>query len=378
VKLRRLSLLLLLSGALHAADWEMLRPGQPAAPVRALLKGDRLFFALGDVLTPLGGAVETDPITRQVVATLGGRRVQFDARQPLFTIEMKTYVLTALPFEKERAVFVPQDFYTQALPLLAGFAVTADAAAAKLTLSPSDGGGKPVRDANPPPPPPASKRMTVVLDPGHGGSEEGANGPGGLKEKDATLALALRLKPALEREGYRVILTRADDRTVPLRDRPALANQEKAALFISIHMNSSPVAGPHGTEVYYLGKLSSDDATARLVAAENAGVVEDGNGLSLVLWDMAQNAAARDSATFAVAVQNRMNDLLATPDRGVRQAPFVVLKGSRVPAILVEVAFISNPQEEAKLKSGEFLDKAAAALTAAVKNHLALRAPATP
>ncbi len=368
--------LLLAGGASRAADWQLVRERAAATPVRAALKGDRLFFALPDVLVPLGGAVEIDPISRQPVASLGGKRIQFDPRQPLFTVEMRTYVLTAMPFEKERVVYLPADFYSQALPLLAGVTPRLDAAAAKFELVAADASARPVRDANPPPPPAPSKKITLVLDPGHGGAEEGASGPGGLKEKDATLALALRLKPALEKEGYRVLLTRSDDRQVALRERPALANQEKAALFISLHMNSAPSPEPHGSEVYYLGKLTSDDATARLVNAEDAGVVEAGDGLSLVLWEMAQNAAAKDSAALAGSLQKQLNDLLGTPDRGVRQAPFAVLKGSRVPAVLVEVAFISNPGEEAKLKSGEFLDKAAAAAAAAVKNYFALRAPA--
>ena len=216
--------------------------------------------------------------------------------------------------------------------------------------------------------------MTIVLDAGHGGAEEGALGPTGLKEKEVSLSLVLRVKTLLEKEGnLRVLLTRPHDRTVALKDRPAIANQEKAALFLSIHLNASPGADSHGSETYYLGRMSDNDSTARLVAAENAGVVNDKDGLQLVLWDMAQNASLKDSAALAGAVQKQMNDLLATPDRGVKQAPFAVLKGSRVPAVLVEVAFISNPQEENKLKSGEFLDKAAAAIGTAIKNYLKLR-----
>ncbi len=374
---RRLLLSLLCGSALfvRAADWQLLRAGQPAAPVRALLKGDRLFFALPDLFQPLGGSVELDPITRQTVAVLQGRRVQFDAKQPLFTVELKTYVLTAMPFEKDKTVYCPLDFFSQALPLLTGQVLTTEAARAEMTLAASAViSPAPVRDTAPPPPAPEVKRVTVVLDAGHGGAEEGALGPSGLKEKDVSLALVLRLQKRLEQEGFRVILTRGDDRTVALRDRPAAANQENAALFLSIHLNSNAGSDPHGSETYYLGRLSGNDSTARLVAAENAGAVPDTSGLSLVLWDMAQNAAARDSAALALAIQKEMNALLATPDRGVKQAPFVVLKGSRVPAVLVEVAFISNPQEESKLRSGEFLDRAASALNKAVKNYLGMRA----
>ncbi len=358
---------------LPAADWQLLREGANLSPVRATLKGDKLYYALPDIFQPLGGSVERDPITRQFVALLAGRRVQLDPQRPLFTIEMKTYVLTAMPIEKDKTAYLPLDFYEQALPVLTGETLNADAARAVLLLKSIALRPQPVSDATPSPGV-AGKKVTLVLDAGHGGAEEGALGPTGLKEKEVSLSLVLRIKTLLEKEGnLRVLLTRPDDRTLVLKDRPALANQEKASLFLSIHLNASPGADSHGSETYYLGRMSDNDATARLVAAENAGVVNDKDGLQLVLWDMAQNASLKDSAALAGAVQKQLNDLLATPDRGVKQAPFAVLKGARVPAVLVEVAFITNAQEENKLKSGEFLDKAAAAIGAAIKNYLKLR-----
>lgn len=365
-------LLFFLPQLARAADWQLQREGANLSPVRATLKGDKLYYALPDIFQPLGGSVERDPITRQFVALLGGRRVQLDPVKPLFTIEMKTYVLTAMPLEKDKVAYLPLDFYEQALPVLTGETLAPDAARAVLTLKAVAARPQPVRDATTVPA--AGKKVTIVLDAGHGGAEEGALGPTGLKEKEISLSLVLRLKTLLEKEaGLRVLLTRPDDRTIPLKDRPALANQEKAALFLSIHLNAAPGSDSHGSETYYLGRMSDNDATARLVAAENAGMVNDKDGLQLVLWDMAQNASLKDSAALAGAVQKQLNDLLATPDRGVKQAPFAVLKGARVPAVLVEVAFISNAQEEGKLKSGEFLDKAAGAIGTAIKNYLKLR-----
>lgn len=373
-RLNPLTLFFLLAAPLllNAADWQLQREGTPLSPVRATLKGDKLYYALPDIFQPLGGSVERDPITRQFVALLAGRRVQLDPQRPLFTIEMKTYVLTAMPIEKDKTAWLPLDFFTQALPVLTGETLTPDAARAVLTLSSVAARPQPVKDGTPSAAP--GKKVTLVLDAGHGGAEDGALGPTGLKEKEVSLSLVLRIKALLEKEGnLRVLLTRPDDRTLVLKDRSALANQEKAALFLSIHLNAAPGADSHGSETYYLGRMSDGDATARLVAAENAGMVHDKDGLQLVLWDMAQNASLKDSAALALAVQKQMNDLLATPDRGVKQAPFAVLKGARVPAVLVEVAFITNAQEENKLKSGEFLDKAAAAIGTAIKNYLKLR-----
>ena len=148
----RLSALLLLALALttRAADWQLLREGANLSPVRATLKGDKLYYALPDIFQPLGGSVERDPITRQFVALLSGRRVQLDPQRPLFTIEMKTYVLTAMAVEKDKTVYLPLDFYEQALPVLTGETLLPDAARAVLTLKTVADRPLPVKDAMPP------------------------------------------------------------------------------------------------------------------------------------------------------------------------------------------------------------------------------------
>ena len=229
-----------------------------------------------------------------------------------------------------------------------------------------------------PGPPPASRAKTIVLDPGHGGVEEGAKGPDGLLEKDATLALTKTIQEVLQRRGYRVVTTRLSDATVGLDDRAAQANAAKADVFVSIHCNASRSATAHGTEVYYLSLDASDRAAALLAESENAtpAVTPDSaeknaavRDLDLILWDLAQNQHLSASARLAEIVQADFNRLLGITTRGVKQAPFRVLVGVNAPAVLVEVAFITNPDEEARIGSEEFRRQAAETLAGSLDRY---------
>ncbi|MBZ5638288.1 MAG: N-acetylmuramoyl-L-alanine amidase [Acidobacteriia bacterium] len=224
-------------------------------------------------------------------------------------------------------------------------------------------------------------RPVIVVDPGHGGVEIGAAGPSGAQEKDVALDLARRLKIALEREaGATVVLTRDEDRLVPLDERSAIANHNRALLFLSIHLNASKRRGAAGAETYFLAPESTDDEARTLAALENhaSGVAEapeaqkpEGDrGLDLILWDLAQNQYLAESARLAESVQKEMNALAGTKDRGVRQAPFRVLMGATMPAILVEAGFITDPAEESRLKDPAYLDKVVDAIVRAVRGYL--------
>ncbi|MGA7617456.1 MAG: N-acetylmuramoyl-L-alanine amidase [Thermoanaerobaculia bacterium] len=211
---------------------------------------------------------------------------------------------------------------------------------------------------------------TIVLDPGHGGKEVGAIGPSGLMEKDATLELCRRLQNLLtSRLGVRVVLTRDDDSVVPLEQRTAVANQYKADLFLSVHMNAATVKGAKGTETYFLSLDASDEVARRAAEIENASASSAPGGksdLKMILWDLAQQEYLNESHRLAVDVQDEMNTLAGIQGRGVKQAPFKVLVGATMPAALVEVAFITNPDEEAKLRSDRFQEQAADALEHAI------------
>ncbi|MGA7991149.1 MAG: N-acetylmuramoyl-L-alanine amidase [Thermoanaerobaculia bacterium] len=241
------------------------------------------------------------------------------------------------------------------------------------------GPGAPSSPASPPPLSAAPRKTvkTVVIDPGHGGTEEGARGPGGSLEKDATLALSKVVQETLQRRGYRTVLTRSTDATVGLEDRATAANAAKADVFLSIHCNASRAASAHGTEVYYLSLDASDRAAAALAESENratgGGASAEKNAavrdLDLILWDLAQNQHLGASARLAEIVQADFNQLLGITTRGVKQAPFRVLIGVNAPAVLVEVSFITNADEERKLTSEEFRRQVAETLAGSLETY---------
>ena len=229
--------------------------------------------------------------------------------------------------------------------------------------------------APPKPEPESPHPRTIVIDPGHGGEEVGAKGPGGTLEKDVTLAIARRLRAAIVNGlGYQVFLTRDKDEEVALDERTALANNYKADLFVSIHANASRSRGATGSEVYFLSYQASDEESRRVAMAEGA-VAPPGGGaapssdLALILWDMAQAEHLEESSTLASRVQEQLADVTKTQMRGVKQAPFRVLVGAAMPAVLVEVAFISNPEEEKLLTSDAFQGKLATALMRGIARY---------
>ncbi|MFQ6069281.1 MAG: N-acetylmuramoyl-L-alanine amidase [Candidatus Aminicenantales bacterium] len=216
------------------------------------------------------------------------------------------------------------------------------------------------------------KVRTIVIDPGHGGLEGGARGPLGVLEKEITLAVSLKLKKIIERNlAYRVFLTREKDISLSLEERAALANNNKADLFISIHVNSSYRKNAHGSETYFLSMNATDEEARRLAYLENssseldsriAGESEEKDEIKMILWDMAQAAYLEQSSLLAEFIQDELNMLLGTKNRGIKQAPFKVLTGVACPAVLVEVAFISNPEEEKNLLNETFQEKVAQAI----------------
>jgi N-acetylmuramoyl-L-alanine amidase len=202
---------------------------------------------------------------------------------------------------------------------------------------------------------------TVVIDPGHGGKETGAIGPAGSAEKELTLLIAKTLSVRLEQAlGMRTVLTRSDDIDLALDDRSALANQNKADLFLSIHLNSSVGRNAVGAETYFLSLQASDQRAADAAAVENyvgaaaAPAGSDDFELQLLLWDLAQSQHLAASQRLATMIQEELNRALDLRDRGVKQAPFRVLMGAAMPAVLVELGFISTKEEEQRLRAPEY------------------------
>jgi N-acetylmuramoyl-L-alanine amidase len=243
---------------------------------------------------------------------------------------------------------------------------TTDLAGAAAAAAPSPAAPPPVDLRASLPPSPASGVRTVVIDPGHGGDELGAQGPRGAAEKDITLAVARRLRTLIEsRLGIRVFLTREEDRTVAHDDRSAFANNHQADLFISIHANAAVRPNIKGAEVYYLS-VERADAEARK-RAEDAAVALPALGggtraIDLILWETAQARYLEQSAGLASAIESSLRARVEMSPRAVQQAPFRVLVGANMPATLVEIGYVSNPEQERQLTSADFQTRVAEAL----------------
>jgi N-acetylmuramoyl-L-alanine amidase len=224
-------------------------------------------------------------------------------------------------------------------------------------------------------------RPVIVLDPGHGGSQVGATGPKQLVEKHLALTIAKKVKAQLEAEvGAEVVLTRDRDALVQLSERVTVANNRRPELFISIHANSMPTAKQRrlnsGIETYFLSAAASGEEARKVAARENAEAGGQPKGtsgdlLSFILADLQRAEAHADSSRLAYAVHEALIAETGAVDRGVQQAPFYVLMGLEAPAVLVEVGFISHPEEGLLLAEPGYQAKLAAAITAGVKKFLA-------
>ncbi|HWR16371.1 MAG TPA: N-acetylmuramoyl-L-alanine amidase [Terriglobales bacterium] len=215
----------------------------------------------------------------------------------------------------------------------------------------------------------------IVVDAGHGGHDTGTIGPNGLMEKDLVLDVALRLGKALEqRLGAEVVYTRDDDTFIPLETRTAIANQQQADLFISVHANSSRDESARGVETYYLNFTSSRDAL-EVAARENAVSEKSIHELQDLVKKIALKEKIEESREFALDVQSSLHAGLAAKapairNRGVKKAPFIVLIGANMPSILAEISFISNPTDEKRLQSTEYRQKIADSLYKGVSKYI--------
>lgn len=213
---------------------------------------------------------------------------------------------------------------------------------------------------------------TVVLDAGHGGDDHGAEGASGLREKDLVLDVVQRLRSRLEKQSLRVVLTRDGDAYVPLQERTAIANRSGGDLFVSVHANAARARAARGIEIFFASLEASDEATRELAERENAAFREaaaaaEDDPLQSILGDLAEADQMRESDEFARFAHQRVASLDAkVPSRGVKQAPFVVLMGVRMPAALVEIGFITNPKDERDLADDVHRDRVADALARAI------------
>lgn len=224
------------------------------------------------------------------------------------------------------------------------------------------------------PRPPA---FVVVIDPGHGGEHDGAMAPGGAKEKDLVLEISRRIGARLRKMGGKVIFTRTGDIAVPLANRAAIATAIRADLFLSVHLNSMPSAEQRrrtqGVETYFLSANASDVHASAVAARENADriagepEIDPDDPVAAILVDLEDAASLEASSRLAHALHERLVERLGAEDRGVKQAPFYVLAGARMPAVLLEVGFISHEEESRRLRTKAHQERIAEAVAEGVR-----------
>jgi N-acetylmuramoyl-L-alanine amidase len=223
----------------------------------------------------------------------------------------------------------------------------------------------------------ATPLRLIVLDAGHGGDDTGAIGPTGLQEKELVLDVTRRVARLVEdRLGVKVLLSRDGDHFVSLRDRTSFANRARADLFVSIHANAHRQSGSTGVETFFLSSEATDNEARQVAAHENS--VADletptprgrADVIKAILWDLAQSEFQMESSRLAEIVQDSMTQALRIPNRGVKQAGFYVLGGAAMPAVLLEIGFVTNPREERRLKDSRYRDEIARAILAGLAEY---------
>lgn len=235
-------------------------------------------------------------------------------------------------------------------------------------------GGKPL----------VNRMVTITLDPGHGGEDPGAVGRGGSYEKNVTLAVAKRLKAKIDAEpNMRAVLTRDSDFFVPLNVRVQKARRLQSDLFVSIHADAFVRPDARGSSVFVLSERGASSSAARYLAQkENSADLIGGVNIDVkdpmlarTLLDLSQTATISDSLKFGKAVLGELGTINTLHKAGVEQAGFAVLKAPDIPSILVETAFISNPQEEKRLNDDDYQDKMAEAILSGMKKYFAKNPP---
>ena len=211
---------------------------------------------------------------------------------------------------------------------------------------------------------------TIVIDAGHGGKDPGGIGVGNLYEKPIALSISKKVGAVLTAKGYTVLLTRDTDKYIPLKERTAYATRHKADLFLSIHANASGTPKAHGIETYYLNVTSTDKDAELIAARENANSEYSIQELESLLKGLIVESKSEDSRRLATHVQRELVTATGAADRGVKHARFVVLIGTRVPAILIETGFLTNPTESKKLTSDAYQHKLADAIVRGVEKFL--------
>jgi len=366
-------------------------------PISTTIISNQEFVALDDVASVFQVVVREDALAGGVTISYKGRSVIASTDQAMASVAGRVVTLPSPVARVGRRLLVPLEFLPRALGpiydlpielrrpqrlLLVGVVDAPPAA------QPQEATAAPPTPAAPPAPPPepggpsplppalvpatrAGPRLqTMVIDAGHGGDDIGVRGPNGGLEKQIALEVARRLRTLVEmRLGVRVVMTRDDDRAVAPDARDAAANNSKAGLFLSIHVNGAFSPAASGAEIYYLRLDRDGEAARRNAAAAELVLPAVGGGtraIDIVRWDLAQSFHVDASAMFASMLEEELRKQVPMSEPALRQEPMRMLAGANMPAALVEIGYLTNPDQERLLKSGDYQGLMAQAMFDAV------------
>jgi len=348
--------------------------------------GECSYVSLTQVAALFDGILHWHPVAKQVDLTISGHIVSFSYGSKRARVDNRSVTLERITVKDSDGFWVPASFFASApffqqtkerinwpppappappvnvIPAKAGIHPSSE----KVTMDPRFRG----EDKE------AKAIRRIVIDPGHGGKDPGAVGAHGVEEKAINLMVAQELADALrETQGYEVLLTRMDDTFIPLEERARLANKYNADLFVSLHCNASLSPKLKGFEIYFLSETASDphaDAVARL---ENAPLALEGKSaptprqLENLLRSLVKNSNINESSALGSLIDHHVGKNLSEPALGVKQAGFYVLRGAEMPALLVEMAFLSNPDEEKLLQDASFRSELVQGIVAGINAY---------
>lgn len=334
---------------------------------------DTVFLPLHESARALGIEGFADRRSRSVFFRDRGKLIFIDTDKKTARSADQSLDLKHAPIWTEDEVFVPHQVYTMLLSGMVGdplrVEVAGDAPVTYGDAAPAESSGGTVEGSvlrNP--------VDVIVIDPGHGGEDAGARGPGGILEKDVTLAIARKLRDRLLLEAcLSVHMTRDSDVFLPLSDRPKKARELHADIFVSIHANGFKQMSAQGFETFFASLTATDKAAMDLATRENqagdtTGRAPDSvmNDLEMILGDMAQTESLSESQALSEKIQEELSRVMKSDNRGVKQAPFRVLMDSAMPAVLVEVGFLTSPAEARLITDPEMQKLIVEALARAV------------
>ena len=380
---------------------------RPTPIIREIDVAGRPCLSLEDVAKTMNGRLGVPGESNRVDLAFRSHAIQFRIDSDQAIVDGQPASLGGPVTRDGRGIWVPRSFFTSG-PLTRAFQERIDlgpAEAADTADTETRRHGDTVKEpaaVSPRPPVPASPRQTeraepaesepahairrIVIDPGHGGKDPGALGTRDTMEKSVNLWMANELADELRAHDFEVLLTRTDDSFIPLDERAALANKHKADLFISLHCNASPGSSLNGFEVYFLSEKASSPRAEAVARLENAVLELEGkkpsSAVQAVLQSLVKNANINRAAQLGAIINREVVGRFSQTDLGVKQAAFYVLRGAQMPAVLVELGFLSNRKEERLLNSNGYRRQLARAIAKSIlefdKKQQSARASVTP